>query len=161
MSDERDEVARMGERIRGLERTLRLAAAAAGMAFLALGGLWSTGMVRAAGNEVTTTKLVLTDAAGGTRAILSVVEGFGPSLVLYGENGKAGAAVAFPPEGPTIALYDRNGQLRTRLAAIEGSGPSLVLSDAKRRPRVQLSTVGEVPQLILLNDAGQATWKTP
>jgi hypothetical protein len=117
--------------------------------------------VRAQGGELVTSKLVLTDAAGGTRAILSVVEGFGPSLVLYGENGKAGAAVAFPPEGPTIALYDRNGQLRTRLAAIEGSGPSLVLSDARRKPRVQLSLIGEVPGLVLLNEAGQPTWKTP
>jgi len=161
MSQERDEVFRLGERLRRLERTNRLVALAAGAAFLALAGAWSTGMVRAAGNEVSTSKLVLTDSAGGTRAILSVVEGFGPSLVLYGENGKAGAAVAFPPEGPTIALYDRNGQLRTRLAAIEGTGPSLVLNDAKRKPRVQLSLVGEVPGLILLNDTGQATWKTP
>jgi hypothetical protein len=161
MSDERNETARLGERLRRLERANRLLALAAAALLLGLAAAWSTGAVRAANGELVTGRLVLTDATGGTRAILSVVEGFGPSLVLYGENGKAGAAIAFPPEGPTIALYDRNGQLRTRMAAIEGTGPSLVLSDAKRKPRVQLSLIGEVPGLILLNEAGQPTWKTP
>jgi hypothetical protein len=161
MSDASTEIVRMGERLRRLERANRALGLIAAALVLGLAAAWSAAAVRAQGGELVTSKLVLTDAAGGTRAILSVVEGFGPSLVLYGENGKAGAAVAFPPEGPTIALYDRNGQLRTRLAAIEGSGPSLVLSDARRKPRVQLSLIGEVPGLVLLNEAGQPTWKTP
>lgn len=155
------DVTALQRRVAGLERTNRAMAAAAGL--LALGGLalWSTGSLKAASGEVATSRLVLTDQAGGTRAVLSVVEGFGPSLVIYGDNGKAGAALAFPPEGPTLAMYDRNGQLRLRMAATEGTGPSLVLNDAKRRPRVQLSVIGETPSLILLNDAGQPTWKTP
>lgn len=161
MSDERNEIARLGKRLGRLERANRLMGVGMAVALLALAGAWSTGVVRAANDEVATSKLVLTNSAGGTRAILSVVEGFGPSLVLYGENGKAGAALAFPPEGPTLVLYDRNGQLRTRLAAIEGTGPSLVLNDAKRKPRVQLSLIGEAPGLVLLNEAGQPTWKTP
>ncbi|MCC6466871.1 MAG: hypothetical protein IT563_01005 [Alphaproteobacteria bacterium] len=161
MTDERSETARLEERLRRLERTNRLLGAGVAAALLAMAGAWSTGAVKAAGEEVATSRLVLTDSAGGTRAIMSVVEGFGPSLVLYGENGKAGAALALPPEGPTLALYDRNGQLRTRIAAIEGTGPSLVLNDSKRKPRVQLSLVGEVPALVLLNEAGQPTWKTP
>ncbi|MCC7046109.1 MAG: hypothetical protein IT562_05290 [Alphaproteobacteria bacterium] len=161
MTDERSEMARLGERLRRLERTNRLLVACVAVALLAIAAAWSTGAVKAAGEEVATSRLVLTDSAGGTRAIMSVVEGFGPSLVLYGENGKAGAALAFPPEGPTLALYDRNGQLRTRIAAIEGTGPSIVLNDSKRKPRVQLSLVGEVPALVLLNEAGQPTWKTP
>jgi F0F1-type ATP synthase membrane subunit c/vacuolar-type H+-ATPase subunit K len=151
MSDASTEIVRMGERLRRLERANRALGLIAAALVLGLAAAWSAAAVRAQGGELVTSKLVLTDAAGGTRAILSVVEGFGPSLVLYGENGKAGAAVA----------YDRNGQLRTRLAAIEGSGPSLVLSDARRKPRVQLSLIGEVPGLVLLNEAGQPTWKTP
>jgi len=161
MSMQDGEIERLGARVRRLERSNRLIAACAGAVVLALAGAWSVGLGRAAGEEVTTGRLVLTDSAGGTRAVLSVVEGFGPSLVIYGENGKAGAALAFPPEGPTLALYDKDGQLRVRLAAIEGIGPSLALNDGKRRPRVQLSLIGEVPGLNLLNDAGQSTWKTP
>ncbi len=161
MTCDMTDVTALQRRIAGLERTNRTVAGVAGA--LALGGLalWSTGSLKAASGEVATSRLVLTDAAGGTRAILSVVDGFGPSLVIYGENGKAGAALAFPPEGPTLAMYDRNGQLRLRMAATEGTGPSLVLNDAKRRPRAQLSVIGETPGLVLLNDAGQPTWKTP
>ncbi len=154
-------VTALHRRIARLERSNRIAAGIAGALALAGLALWSTGSLQAQSGEVTTSRLVLTDAAGGTRAILSVVEGFGPSLVIYGDNGKAGAALAFPPEGPTLAMYDRSGQLRLRMAATEGTGPSLVLNDAKRRPRAQLSVIGETPGLVLLNDAGQPTWKTP
>lgn len=150
------------DRVARLERANRRLGWIAGAMALAALGAWSTGMVRAAAYEIVTGRLVLTDAAGGTRAILSVADGFGPSLVIYGENGKAGAALAMPPEGPTLALYDQNGQLRVRLAAIDATGPSLVLNDGKRRPRAALSvTGGEVPGLMLLNDAGQPTWRTP
>ncbi len=161
MTCDMTDVTALQRRVAGLERTNRAMAAAAGLLALAGLALWSTGSLKAASGEVATSRLVLTDQAGGTRAVLSVVEGFGPSLVIYGDNGKAGAALAFPPEGPTLAMYDRNGQLRLRMAATEGTGPSLVLNDAKRRPRVQLSVIGETPGLILLNDAGQPTWKTP
>ena len=132
-----------------------------------LGGLtaWSMGLLpgaaRAAGYEIVTSRVVLTDTAGGIRATLGVIEGFGPSLVIYGENGKAGAALAMPPEGPMLALYDQAGQLRMRLAAIESTGPSLALNDAKRRPRAQLAIIGDTPGLMLLNDSGQPTWRTP
>jgi hypothetical protein len=149
-------------RIARLERANRRLGWIAGAMALAALAAWSTGMVRAAAYEVVTGRLVLTDAAGGTRAILSVVDGFGPSLVIYGENGKAGAALAMPPEGPTLALYDQNGQLRVRLAALEATGPSLALNDAKRRPRLQFSiTGGEVPSVMLLNETGQPVWRTP
>lgn len=161
MASDMTDITALQRRIAGLERTNRIVAGVAGALALAGLALWSTGSPRAASGEVATSRLVLTDQAGGARAILSVVEGFGPSLVIYGENGKAGAALAFPPEGPTLAMYDRNGQLRLRMAATEGTGPSLVLNDAKRRPRAQLSVIGETPGLVLLNDAGQATWKTP
>ena len=153
-------------RIAGLERRNRAlgwtlcAAALAALAAWSMGFLPS-GPARAAGYEIVTSRVVLTDAAGGTRAILSVVEGFGPSLVIYGENGKAGAALAMPPEGPTLALYDKNGQLRLRLAAIESTGPSLVLSDGKHRTRAQFAIVGEAPSMMLLNESGQPTWRTP
>lgn len=161
MSEDTTDVTALRRRLERLERTNRRIALAAGLLVLAGVAAWSTGAVRAAGEEIATSKLSLVDKAGGTRAILSVVEGFGPSLVIYGENGKAGAALAFPAEGPTLAMYDRNGQLRLRLATIEGTGPSLVLNDGKRRPRAQLSVLGESAGLVLLNDAGQATWKTP
>lgn len=161
MTEEMTDITALARRLRVLERRQRRAVCLAGLAMLAGLAAWSTGMVRAAPGEIATSRLVLTDPAGGTRAILSVVEGFGPSLVIYGDNGKAGAALAFPPEGPTLAMYDRNGQLRLRLAATEGTGPSLVLNDARRRPRAQLSVIGETPGLALLNDAGQPTWKTP
>jgi len=152
----------LARRIARLERANRMLALVAGAAALAAVGAWSTGAVRAAAYEIVTSRLVLTDAAGGTRAILSVADGFGPSLVIYGENGKAGAALAMPPEGPTLALYDVNGQLRLRLAAIEATGPSLVMNDSRRRPRAQLAIIsGEVPGLMLLNEAGQPTWRTP
>ncbi len=152
----------LARRIARLERANRRMGWIAGAAALAALAAWSTGMVRAAAYEIVTGRLVLTDQAGGTRAILSVVDGFGPSLVIYGENGKAGAALAMPPEGPTLALYDQSGQLRVRLGAIDATGPSLVLNDARRRPRVQISvTGGEVPGVVLLNDAGQPTWRTP
>jgi hypothetical protein len=149
-------------RLARLERANRRLAWIAAAAVLAALAGWSTGMVRAAAYEIVTSRLVLTDQAGGTRAILSVVDGFGPSLVIFGENGKAGAALAMPPEGPTLALYDQSGQLRLRLAAIESTGPSLVLNDSKRRPRAQMAiTGGEVPGVMLLNESGQPTWRTP
>lgn len=153
-------------RIARLERRNR--ALALGLCACVLGVLaaWPMGLLplapaRAAGYEIVTSRVVLTDAAGGTRAILSVVDGFGPSLVIYGENGKAGAALAMPAEGPTLALYDQAGQLRVRLAAIESTGPSLVLNDGKRRPRGQFAIIGDSPGMMLMNEAGQATWRTP
>lgn len=152
----------LARRVARLERANRTLGLVAGAAMLAALAAWSMGAVRAAAYEIVTSRLVLTDAAGGTRAILSVADGFGPSLVIYGENGKAGAALAMPPEGPTLALYDQNGQLRLRLAAIEATGPSLVMNDSRRRPRAQLAIIsGEVPGLMLLNEAGQPTWRTP
>ncbi|MGQ0676336.1 MAG: hypothetical protein ACT4N4_09690 [Rhodospirillales bacterium] len=152
----------LSRRLARLERVNRLMGWIAGAAALAAMAAWSTGLVRAAAYEVVTSRLVLTDAAGGTRAILSVADGFGPSLVIYGENGKAGAALAMPAEGPTLALYDQGGQLRVRLAAIEATGPSLVLNDSRRRPRAQLAVIsGEVPGLMLLNESGQPVWRTP
>jgi hypothetical protein len=152
----------LARRVARLERANLTLALVAGIAAVAALAAWSTGAVRAAAYEIVTSRLVLTDAAGGTRAILSVADGFGPSLVIYGENGKAGAALAMPPEGPTLALYDQNGQLRLRLAAIEATGPSLVMNDSRRRPRAQLAIIsGEVPGLMLLNEAGQPTWRTP
>lgn len=148
-------------RIARLERRSRVLGWAIVGAALAGLAAWSTGRVGAAGYEVITSRVVLTDAAGGTRAVLSVVDGFGPSLVIYGENGKAGAALAMPPEGPTLALYDQSGQLRVRLAAIEGTGPSLVLNDSKRKPRAQMAIIGETPGVALMNDSGTAVWRTP
>ncbi len=151
----------LADRVRRLERSnRRLAWIAGATALLFLGG-GPIGLVRAAGEEVVTQRLTLTDPAGGTRAILSVVPGLGPSLVIYGENGKAGAALAFPPEGPNLVMYDSSGQLRLRLATIEATGPSLVLNDSKRKPRLQVSLAGDVPNVTLLNDQGQPTWRTP
>lgn len=156
----------LADRVRRLERANRRLARIAGASALLftlvfLGGGGSIGLVRAAGEEVVTQRLTLTDPAGGTRAILSVVPGLGPSLVIYGENGKAGAALAFPPEGPNLVMYDSSGQLRLRLATIEAAGPSLVLNDSKRKPRLQVSLAGDVPNVTLLNDQGKPTWRTP
>ena len=153
-------------RVARLEQRIGVLAWGLCAALLALLAAWGMGLLpngqaRAAGYEIVTSRVVLTDAAGGTRAILSVVEGLGPSLVIYGENGKTGAALAMPAEGPTLALYDQTGQLRVRLAAIESTGPSLVLNDAKRRPRGQFAIIGDTPGVMLMNEAGQPTWRTP
>lgn len=148
-------------RIARLERrNRRFGWLAGGAALVFLAGS-SIGLVRAAGEEVVTQKLTLVDQAGGTRAVMSVVPGLGPSFVIYGQNGKAGAALAFPPEGPSLVMYDSSGQLRLRLANIEATGPSLVLNDSRRKPRLQVSLAGDNPSVVLLNDQGQATWRTP
>ena len=161
ITDTDAQITLLNERVRHLERGNRRLAWLAGAAALLFLGLGSAGLVKAAGDEVITQKLTLVDPAGGTRAVMSVVQGLGPSLVIFGPNGKAGAALAFPAEGPSLVMYDSNGQLRMRLAAIDATGPSLVLNDSRRKPRVQVSLAGDTPSVALLNEQGQVTWRTP
>ena len=116
---------------------------------------------RAQGEMVAAQRIAITDAAGRQRMVLGLVDGVGPALVIYTNEGQAQMMLAGQETGPAIYMYDTKLTLRARLQLNEAIGPSLVFSDPAGRERAILALIQERPGLSLLDAEGRAIWKTP
>ncbi len=168
--DVRLEIAGLKERLGELERRQRrwrwtgLIAAAGVVMALMFGSMSQPSGAqgdRARGDTVAAQRIAITDADGRQRMVLGLVDGVGPALVIYTNEGQAQMMLAGQETGPAIYMYDTNLKLRTRLQLNEAIGPSLVFSDPAGRPRAILELIQEKPGLSLLDAEGRAIWKTP
>ena len=163
--DVRLEIAGLKERLGELERRQRRwrwtgLIAAAGVVMALMFGSMSQPS-GAQGDTVAAQRIAITDAAGRQRMVLGLVDGVGPALVIYTNEGQAQMMLAGQETGPAIYMYDTKLTLRSRLQLNEAIGPSLVFSDPAGRPRAILELIQEKPGLKLLDVEGRAIWRTP
>ncbi len=173
--DVRLEIAGLKERLGELERRQRrwrwtgLIAAAGVVVALMFGSMSQPSRAqddrdrgdRARSDMVVAQRIAITDAAGRRRMVLGLVDGVGPALVIYNNEGQAQLMLAGQETGPAIYMYDTNLKLRSRLQLNEAIGPSLVFRDPAGRERAILALIQERPGLSLLDAEGRAIWKTP
>ena len=107
-----------------------------------------------AAKEVRARKFVLEDENGGTCAMLGVAED-SPGLVLYDEDGKRRVvlSVSAADNAPVLVLLDENGKARVQMTAV-GDGPNLTLSDGNGKPRAGFNVSDNMPSLVLLDENG-------
>lgn len=110
---------------------------------------------------LTTDKLVIVDAQGRARIVLSVAEGVGPSVVLYGDDGAGKAMLALSSSGAMLGMFDAAGRSRLRMGLTETIGPSLILKDEKDHPRTIVSVTGEKGSLQILDTNEKPMWQAP
>lgn len=110
---------------------------------------------------LTTDKLVVVDAQGRARIVLSVAEGVGPSVVLYGDDGAGKAMLALSSSGAMLGMFDAAGRSRLRMGLTETIGPSLILKDEKDHPRTIVSVTGENGSLQILDTNEKPMWQAP
>jgi hypothetical protein len=110
---------------------------------------------------LTTDKLVVVDAQGRARIVLSVADGVGPSVVLYGDDGAGKAMLALSSSGAMLGMFDAAGRSRLRMGLTETIGPSLILKDEKDHPRTIVSVTGEKGSLQILDTNEKPMWQAP
>ncbi len=110
---------------------------------------------------LTTDRLVVVDAQGRARIVLSVADGVGPSVVLYGDNGAGKAMLALSGSGAMLGMFDDAGRSRLRMGLTETIGPSLILKDEQDHPRTIVSVTGEKGGLQILGTDEKPMWQAP
>ncbi|GEM_PF-6516635 len=110
---------------------------------------------------LTTDKLVVVDDQGRARIVLSVSDGVGPSVVLYGDDGAGKAMLALSNSGAMLGMFDAAGRSRLRMGLTETIGPSLILKDEKDHPRTIISVTGEKGSLQILDTNEKPMWQAP
>lgn len=111
--------------------------------------------------SLTTDRLVVVDAQGRARIVLSVADGVGPSVVLYGDDGAGKAMLALSGSGAMLGMFDGAGRSRIRMGLTEAIGPSLILKDEKDHPRTIVSVTGEKGSLQILDTNEKPMWQAP
>jgi hypothetical protein len=87
-------------------------------------------------------RLLLFDASEKPRATLSVDSKGSPRLLLSGEAGKTRASLSVGPDGsPRLFLFDASEKLRASLGVESNEGPRLHLYDAAGGTRATLGTI--------------------
>lgn len=133
--------------------------AASGQAQGTGAGSSSTAAVRM--ESLTTDRLVVVDAQGRARIVLSVADGVGPSVVLYGDDGAGKAMLALSGSGAMLGMFDEAGRSRIRMGLTDTIGPSLILKDEKDHPRTIVSVTGEKGSLQILDTNEKPMWQAP
>ena len=117
-------------------------------------------------------RLVFSDAGQRHRLVVGMSDG-DPTLILTGEEGKRGVALAVDAESPRLALADRNGTERLWVA-IRRDSPVLQFFDDTRVARTGLTTMnadtgiavlseasGSTPGLVLYDKDRKVAWSAP
>lgn len=103
-------------------------------------------------NEISTTRLVVTDADGRTRAEIST-NASGPFLRLYDASGTARLVVSILKDMPNVTLANSKGLGVVNLA-VQSYGSGLVLADNQGALRAQLDVGEDGPRLYLEDKKG-------
>ena len=117
-------------RIEKVERENRRLKIAALTALLGLGGAFSLGAAASPPQKLEAETIVLRDAQGKSRIILSVDEE-GPGIALLDAQGKVRANLGLAKEGPALDLLDAAEHPRATLELTEDHGPILNFVDKK------------------------------
>ncbi len=167
-----DELDKTNRRLRRLQRWGMGAACV--LAVIAAGALVAAGMngglgsaahaqtspapTQAAATVMTVNQLIVVDDQKRARAALGMIDGVGPALVLYDENGAGRTMYALDASGPVITMFDKKNKNRLRLNSADAVGPSLIMRDANGKTRSVIGLANEKPSIQLLDAAGAIVW---
>jgi hypothetical protein len=156
------------ERLERDHRRLKSFALAVFFLALALAGIYA---IRPARKKVTARELDIMDSAGTVRIRLAVMQG-GPAMVLYNALGKPRALMSLSGAGtPSLGLYDAQGYPRASMDVTGDGAPTLRLSDPEGfwmdlgNAKTSTASAGKVPQSsadsIVMFGGGRVIWRAP
>ncbi len=159
------------EKLEAGNRRLRAMAIAGPLLALAV---FLLGQAAPSATTIEARELVLRDAQGRKRIVLSAMAESAPTIAILDEkervraalalrgevpavllrraSGQEGARMALEPTGPVVYLYDKNQIARTGLAILNNELPGLFLRDENRKQRLSLTVQGEDPALFFLDE---------
>lgn len=110
--------------------------------------------------QVRAEAFILVDADGKPRASLLFTPTGEPSLGLTDAAGITRAVLSLTRDQPSLTLTDAAGKPRAGLSIGGDGGPSLAFYDAVGDPQVGLSVMGGTPNLVFI-DEGRVQWRAP
>lgn len=140
------------ERIEKLERENRRLRRAGLAALITVAALGILGAAAPGPKTLTAQQLILTDAAGNTRAKLSAIDGKVPYLILYDAKGHTMLSLKGGGSEPGLAIHDVTGKTRVMLG---GLSPNLAFYDDADNTTVSIDGDALGPRLLFFDAAGK------